>query len=102
MLLTQEEACTGLQLLSVLLLGCAARRSVDVLLDPILQLVWAWVQKAQAEKITVDKATKRAFILFVSSLLVYALEPAIEIMQQKQILEPILSFVFENAKLVEA
>ncbi|XP_026191718.1 importin beta-like SAD2 homolog [Cyclospora cayetanensis] len=59
-------------------------------------------EKAQQEAEAVDKATKRAFILFISSLLVYALEPSIQLMQQKQILEPILSFVFENAGIVEA
>lgn len=96
------EACTGLQLLSVLLLGSAARRSIDFLLEPMLHLVWAWVQKAQEEGETVDKTTKRAFILFISSFLVYAPELSVQLMQQKQILEPALSFVFENAKLVEA
>ncbi|OEH76840.1 importin [Cyclospora cayetanensis] len=96
------EACTGLQLLSALLVGSATRRSIDSLLEPSLHLVWSWVQKAQQEAEAVDKATKRAFILFISSLLVYALEPSIQLMQQKQILEPILSFVFENAGIVEA
>lgn len=65
-------------------------------------MVWTWVQKAQQEAEAVCKATKRAFILFVSSLFVYSLESSIQLMQKKQILEPILSFVFENAKLVEA
>ena len=96
------ETCTGLQLLSALLVGAAARRSIDALLEPSLDLVWSWVQRAQQESEVVDKATKRAFILFVSSLLVYAVAPPIQLMQQKQILEPILSFVIENAKLVEA
>lgn len=98
----EVEACTGLQLLSVLLLCSAARRSIDVLLEPMLQVVWAWVEKAQQEAEAVCKATKRAFILFVSSLLVYALDSSIQLMQKKQILEPVLSFVLENVKLVEA
>ncbi|KAL8432123.1 hypothetical protein ACSSS7_004827 [Eimeria intestinalis] len=97
----EVEACTGLQLLSVLLLGSAPRRSVDQLLEPMLQVVWAWVQKAQREGESISKATKRAFILFISSLFVYALEPAVELLQKLQILEPVLSFVFENANLVE-
>ncbi|KAL8452421.1 hypothetical protein Emag_002389 [Eimeria magna] len=100
---TEEvEACTGLQLLSVLLLGSAPRRSLDQLLDPMLQVVWAWVQKAQREEQPISKATKRAFILFISSLFVYGLEPAVELLQKLQILEPVLSFVFENADLVES
>ncbi|KAL8273198.1 hypothetical protein Esti_002956 [Eimeria stiedai] len=97
----EVEACTGLQLLSVLLLGSAPRRSVDQLLEPMLQVVWAWVQKAQREEQPISKVTKRAFILFVSSLFVYGLEPAVELLQKLQILDPVLSFVFENANLVE-
>ncbi|KAL8441202.1 hypothetical protein Emed_007601 [Eimeria media] len=62
----EVEACTGLHLLSVLLLGSAAGRSVDMLLEPMLQV------------------------------------PAVEILQKLQILEPVLSFVFENADLVES
>ena len=92
----------GLQLLSALLLGSAAKRSVDWVLSLSLELVWLWVEKEQKENKTVDKANKRAFILFVSSLLIYALEPSIQLLHQKHILQPVLTFVLDNAALVEA
>ncbi|CDJ40011.1 hypothetical protein, conserved [Eimeria tenella] len=96
------EACMGLQLLCSLLLGSAAKRSVDALLQPCLLLVWEWVQQLQQQQRRVDKGTKRCFILFISSLLIYALEPALLLMQQQQMLQPVIAFVLANADVVEA
>ncbi|CDJ50282.1 hypothetical protein, conserved [Eimeria brunetti] len=59
-------------------------------------------EQAQQSEETVDKSTKRAFILFISSMLVYSLEPAVQLLHQKQILEQVMAFVLDNSALVEA